>query len=333
MVDPMDDIVRQARQGSVAAIIQVMNEKLADSGVRTRAMFSEGVLQLLCEAASVEQLDQPTVETEVRKILESLEPRHIRRVNINSRIAREQQLLWLEEINRDPESQLLWSKEITLNRPHLFKRLARDRSTTRPKTSKAALPKSTVSDLRAQRQFWRGLMGGACLSLLVLLGGWLSYDWWERSQSAQTTAVSDPAPDPDPVSDPASDPAPAAASQPEGVSPPPSPTTVATSPNPEPSPSPASVSPTPPTAASTEDPFAQAVRLAEEAVRGGKTAQSSAEWLELATRWQRASDLMAAVPADDSRYSTAQDRRVAYLQNSQTALQEAQTRLQTPPSP
>ena len=47
MVDSIENITKQARQGSVAAIIQVLNDKLADSGVRTRAIFEDGVLQLL----------------------------------------------------------------------------------------------------------------------------------------------------------------------------------------------------------------------------------------------------------------------------------------------
>ncbi len=113
MTDPMDDIVQQARQGSVAAIIQVLNEKLAEAGVRTRAMFADGVLQLLCEASSVSHLEQSFLVERVREILEWLAPRHIRRVKINSRIVREQQLLWLEEISREPEKQLLWAKKLS----------------------------------------------------------------------------------------------------------------------------------------------------------------------------------------------------------------------------
>lgn len=46
MVDRINDIAWQAHQGSVAAIIQLLNENLAHLGVRTRAVFSNGVLQL-----------------------------------------------------------------------------------------------------------------------------------------------------------------------------------------------------------------------------------------------------------------------------------------------
>jgi hypothetical protein len=102
MADRINDIIWQARQGSVAAIIQVLNENLVLSGVRTRAVFADGVLELLCEAATLEQLEQSILVPKIQEMLESLTPRHIRRVNVNSRIVREEQLLWLEEIHRDP---------------------------------------------------------------------------------------------------------------------------------------------------------------------------------------------------------------------------------------
>ncbi|MEM8810643.1 MAG: hypothetical protein AAGF01_31930, partial [Cyanobacteria bacterium P01_G01_bin.38] len=123
MTDPANDIFGQAREGSVAAIIQILNERLMDVGIRTRAVFADGILQLLCEAPTPEQLDQPSVVEKIRKLLETISPRRIYKVNINSRIVREQQLLWLEEINRDPERHLLWSEMITLKQPHFIKQL------------------------------------------------------------------------------------------------------------------------------------------------------------------------------------------------------------------
>ncbi|MFM7426140.1 MAG: hypothetical protein ACKO7W_14300 [Elainella sp.] len=280
MVDPINDIARQARQGSVSAIIQVLNDKLADSGVRTRAMFDQGVLQLLCEAALPSQLEQPVLVPQVKRILESLQPRNIRRVNINSRIVREQQLLWLEEINRDRENQLLWSEEITLDKPSLFQRLAQNRQDSKADPTRTNLPQVSRRSLREKKVFWRGLLGGASLSLFLLLLGGALYKWL-GPKSAETAATS---------------PAPAANS-----------------------PTAASVPP-----AGAADPVAEAVRLAEKTVAAGQTAQTSAEWLEVASRWQRASDLMGQIPAADPRYPTAQDRVQVYRQNSEAALQKAQ---------
>ncbi|MEB3337526.1 MAG: hypothetical protein VKJ46_08700, partial [Leptolyngbyaceae bacterium] len=182
MVDPIDNIAQQARQGSVAAIIQVLNEKLAGSGVRTRAFFEDGVLQLLCEAAQVSQLDQSVLVPEVQQILESISPRNIRRVNINSRIVQEQQLLWMKEIQRNPENQL-WSQEIILARPNFFKQLIEDFQLRKTEANEANLSRSTSPRKnRDQQQFWRGILGGASLSVFLLLAavgiyGWLNPKW------------------------------------------------------------------------------------------------------------------------------------------------------------
>ncbi|MBD2465429.1 hypothetical protein H6G89_30950 [Oscillatoria sp. FACHB-1407] len=282
MVDPIDDIARQARQGSVSAIIQVLNEKLVDSGVRTRAIFADGVLQLLCEAATPEQLEQTTLVDRIRQILESIQPRNIRRININSRIVREQQLLWLEEVNRDPEHQLLWSQEITLARMNPLKRLFEDWFAEKPEYAKT-LPK-TNRENKAQQHFWRGLVGGVSFSLLLLLVGWVVADWMGLRLGSQIQAVTTPTDEASPT--------PAAPSQP--------------------------------------DPFVQAVRIAEQAVVDGQSAQTPADWLDLAARWQRASDLMAQIPPGDSRYKTAQDRTQVYRQNSEVAMLKAERQRQQP---
>ncbi len=300
MVDPMDDIVRQARQGSVSAIIQVLNEKLAGSGIRTRAMFSQGVLQLLCEGAKPDQLEQPVIVPQVRQILESLQPRHIRKANINCRVVREQQLLWLEEISRDPDNQLLWSEEITLRQPSFFQRLTQDAKDRRHGSTRMEMAKTPPKRLaREKKVFWRGLVGGASLSLFLLLLGWATYGWLSPKLAGQPAATDTPkAPTPE------ASPSLAASTQPK-------PATATT----------ASQRPTSP----KPDPFAEAVRLAEGTVTNGQAAQTPAEWLEVATRWQRASDLMSQVPSSDPRYVTAQDRVNQYRQNSETALQRAQS--------
>jgi hypothetical protein len=296
MVNPANDIVRQAREGSVAAIIQVLNEKLADSGIRTRAIFADGILQLLCEAAQAEQLEQTTTVERIRHILESLTPQNIRKVRINSRIVREQQLLWLEEINRDPENQLLWSQDITLAKPNLLKRLQSASSNKRSRSERTVLPQASMGrSTKKQRQFWQGMVGGIGVSLLLVGVGWALYDGWFaglRNQIQAKTAESTPD-----------------SPSPETSSPESSPATTSTA-----------IVPT------SADSFVTAVRIAERASEAGLNAQSSAEWLELAARWQEASDLMKKVASDDKRYKTAQDRAIQYRKNSEAALQQAQAR-------
>ncbi len=308
MTNDANNILRQANQGSVAAIIQILNEKLASSGVRTRAIFDDGVLQLLCEAETLDQLEPTHLVERIRHILDAIAPRNIRRVNINSRIVREQQLLWLEEIKRDPENQLLWSQEITLKKPNPFQQILHDWKSRSTDSANADLPKLSPRRLREQRLYWRGLLGGAGVSLLIFLIGWVIYNRLmtpatpEQAQSPTTTATNSPA------------------SQPTN----PTTKTVAAAPTT----TPAATTSSP---AGTADPFAAAVRMAEQASREGLNAKSSAEWLELAARWQQASDLMSTVPNGDSRYKTAQDRVIAYQKNSEAALQEAEKRKATSP--
>lgn len=298
MVNPVNDIFRQARQGSVAAVIQVLNDKLADSGVRTRAIFADGVLQLLCEAASVEQLEQSTLVERVRQILEGISPSNIRRVNINSRIVREQQLLWLEEISRDPENQLLWSQEITLARPNLMQRWLqslKDNAAGRTK-----LPQTSTRSQWEKRHYQRGILGGMGLTVVLAVGGWAAYRWFDQQNNLTTSQAVEPSPAATPLQ---------------------------ASPTASPSPSPVA-SPVKP----NSDAFADAVRLAEQASGEGRDAQTAAAWLAIAAKWQQASDLMASVEPQDQRYKTAQNRTVLYRKNSESALQQAQQR-QTNPTP
>lgn len=271
----VNDILGQARQGSVAAIIQILNERLADSQIRTRAILADGVLQLLCEAPQAEQLEQEKVVERVQTILEELSPRGIRKVNINSRIVREQQLLWFEEITRDPENQLLWSELIKLKQPNPVTRFWQDRQ--QPKNRNEIVVPDSKKNGHGQRYFLKGVVGSASLCLLLLLLGWvlkhrLGISWAQVGELGAPPVEQSAAPD----------------------------TTVAS------------------------ESFAQAVRLAQQAVDDGQDADTPAEWLDLAARWQRAADLMAEVPPENENYAIAQDRVISYQQNSDQALSTAE---------
>ena len=291
MTNPIDDIARQARQGSVASIIQILNDELAQVGVRARAVFAEGVLQLLCEAATPELLEQSSLVDRVQKILEGISPHNIGRVNINSRLVREHQLLWLEEISRDPQNQLLWSQEIKLRKPNLFKRLATAHHERQAQAGKRALPRMAVPrSMQEPRQFQRGIVGGISLTVLLLAAVAAIYKGLNsqelNSTQATTQVVANAAP---------SEAKPALKISKETVN-------------------------------SAGDSFAQAVRVAEQAANDSKTAQSREDWLVVAAKWQQASDLMAAVPSKHPRYTTALNRTALYRQNSDKAQQEAQNK-------
>ena len=270
----VNDVLGQARQGSVAAIIQILNEQLADSQIRTRAILADGILQLLCEAPTVEQLEQNQVVSRVQTILEDISPKNIRRVNINSRIVREQQLLWFEEITRDPENQLLWSELIKLQQPNPIARWWRDLQ--QPRTRNEIIVSDKKKQRLRQKYFARGLVGGASLCVLLLLLGWvlkhrLEIPWAQTDDRSESVATSS-----------------------ETSAPP------------------------------VQDDFVQAVRIAQQAVADGQNADTPAAWLDLAARWQRAADLMAEVSPDSENYSVAQDRVLAYQQNSDQALDKAE---------
>ncbi|MEM6436358.1 MAG: hypothetical protein AAF773_21305 [Cyanobacteria bacterium P01_D01_bin.115] len=193
----VNDILGQARQGSVAAIIQILNERLAESQIRTRAILADGVLQLLCEAPTPEQLEQSTVVPCVQGILEELAPKSIRKVNINSRIVREQQLLWFEEITRDSENQLLWSELIKLKQPNPVSRLWQDLQ--QPKARNEIVVTDQKKNQLGQKYFLRGVVGGASLCLLVLLVGWVFKHrlgvTWVQLFSPDAVTVAEPTPE------------------------------------------------------------------------------------------------------------------------------------------
>ncbi len=280
MPPTIDDIDLQARQGSVAAIIQLLNEHFAEEGIRTRAIQDNGVLQLLVEAPTADALPKESVVDEVRQVLELISPRGISRVNINSRIVQEQQLLWLDEIKRNPDKSLLWSEPIVLKRPNPAVRVWRELRSPRQRNPYLddVYKKKPLSSRSA---FWRGLIGGASLALLLLLVGWATKDWLGVDLGLRSLGT-----DPEPTE------------------------------------------PTPAATPAGQDPFVLAVRIAQQSVEDGRTATTASDWLDLAVRWQRASDLMAEVSPEDDRYAIAQDRVETYAANRAMALGEAEKRQQ-----
>ena len=312
MVQVLDNITMQARQGSVAAIIQVLNAKLADSGVRARAVVAQGVLQLLCEADSPQKLDQAFLVEQLRNVLESIRPRYIRRVKVNTRLVSEQQLLWLDEIEDDPDSQLLWTAEFSLSRRSLRQWMG-DLWQGQKMSSSGAVLADTSERERQKRRAWQTLVGVSGLGIFLCLSGWAIYGSFKDKATRQANT---------------SDQTPSSTAQ-------------SSVPDDENGSQLASLNNSlpenkslgsdilidgaiDPASATTPDAFAQAVRLAEQAVKDGKSAQTPDEWLDLATRWQRASDLMGLISAEDERYAIAQDRTAVYKQNSLDSLKQAE---------
>lgn len=316
MVNQINDIASQASQGSIAAIIQVLNEKLANSGVRTRAVFDSGVLQILCEARTPETLKKSTLVQQIRQILESIAPRNVHRVNINSRIVREQQLLWLEEINRDPKNQLLWSEEITLRKPNILQQIIRDFKETNKESQKLQLPQPHSSrhllihnSNRKNKSFFGGMINTLGLCILLLSAGWVAYYLLgsKINNSIETATLESSTSNLTKIKSLK----PTNINQNRLKKP-----VINTSPT-------VSQATTQAISQSEDDVFAVAVRIANQAVEDAKSTKTSAEWLDLAAKWQRASDLMAEVPSSHSRFKEAQSRIQLYKAYSESALKEA----------
>ena len=280
------NIIAQAKAGSIAAIIQLLNESLSHLKVRTRAVLEKRSLLLLCEAESEEALEAEVIVPHLRQVLEAIGPQKIRRVHFFSRLTREQQMLWTTEIARS--TQVLWSQEIVLQRPSLFKQFQdqlkfKDRPVV---PSVQDLPRRLISPAHG-RPVWPALVGAGLLGLALLGGITIAV----RRLPTLLASFNSP-----------KEPIPAEVA------------TIA-------APSPTAIPKIPP--AANPDPFVEAVRIAEQAASDGKAATTRSEWLALAARWQEASDLMAKVAAEDDRYKTAQDRVAAYRKNSEAALTQA----------
>ncbi|WP_353932851.1 hypothetical protein WJM97_09775 [Okeanomitos corallinicola TIOX110] len=295
MSDKINDIAGQAHQGSVAAIIQILNEKLLTSGVRTRAVFANGVLQLLCEAPTVEQLEESILVEKIQQILESIAPRNIRKVNINSRIVREEQLLWLEEINRDRENQLLWSQEIILSQPGIFQQLIQDFKSLSLKIGKPISPQSlSLLNLKNKQQIAtkRLMIGSTILCTIIIIYGLGNTRLVKILNNLLPIQISTSVPTENELQSQRS----------------------------------SSATDKSQTNSNSDDSFAEAVRLANIASANGKTAITRTQWLELAATWQRASDLMNKVPSSHPRHQEAQIRTKLYKEYSKTAEEEAEKR-------
>jgi hypothetical protein len=289
VVNSVNESLKQAYQGSVSAIIQVLNDRLADSGIRTRAIFESGILQVLCEGTKPTQLDQESIVSKVKAILEEISPRNIRRVNINARIIQEHQLLWLEEVKKDPEKHLLWSQEILLARPYLMKHFLEGlKSRVAGGNEIPAYAPSTPGGRkqREKQQFNKGLVGGLIGAGILGLAGFGIYKFMHVGATEIDASLQ--------------------VSKEQTRKKEPSPTATAI------------------TIPKSSDDFSVAVRLAEDAASAAQTAKTKGDWRAIADKWDKAADLMAKVPKGDGDYKTASDRTVRYRNYAQSALKKAQ---------
>jgi hypothetical protein len=206
---------------------------------------------------------------------------------------REDQLLWLQEINHDQDNQVLWSQEITLAQANIFKQLFQDFTEAQTESAKSDLPKTVSSrpilllNKNKQHTFPKIFLISSSSCSVLLLGCFI-YNQLGNKLNVFTLPAS-------------SQSFPATRSEI-----PPQPAVIN------------NIISTP-----DDDPFAAAVRIANQASGSGKVAVTSIQWLELAASWQQASDLMNKVPPKHIRYQEAQIRTKLYKHYSQAAQKEA----------
>lgn len=283
-----NEIKYQAHQGSISAIIFILNEQLKDDGITIKAVLDQGKLQILCEADRMENLDQSSVVEKIKMIFNQILPSNFSKVIINSRITKKQQSLWLEEIQEDRENNLLWYQEITIKKPNILHRFfLKYQYSQKPEVKNKEilqdLAKEKVkSKKKLNKNFPWKLTFLISLSLLIIGGGsWFLFRFFQNFQPSQTSKI------------------------------------------PETSPSPKLPTIPPPPDQTNIDPFYEAVTLANSAYGEGIKATNKNQWLEIAKKWQKASELMKEVKPDHPRFREAQERIESYQKNSDIALYKA----------
>jgi hypothetical protein len=288
MSQSKDEIKYQARQGSISAIISILNDELKDDGITSKAVLDQGKLQLLCEGDTQEKLDQSQVVEKVKNILNQIPITKFRKVIVNSRITKKDQSLWLEEIREDKKNNLLWYEEITIKKLNIFQQIyVKYQYTQKPQVRKKEILNSVArqkikSQQKSNKNITWELTFGISFGILIIIGG-----WWFANRSAQTSQTS-------PINE-----------------------TTETKPNNE------TETPVTSSEETETDPFYEAVTLANSAYGEGINATTQNQWLEIAQKWQKASELMAKVKPDHPRFEEAQTRIDSYQKNSEVALFKA----------
>ncbi|MGB2924202.1 MAG: hypothetical protein WBB82_02775 [Limnothrix sp.] len=276
----MENITQRAQQGSIKAIMQILNQQLRDVGVSTRVVLGvNGILEILCEAGHPENLDKGKIVDCIQRNLDHLSPRTFQKVHIQSCLTNNTQSLWVATLSQKERRKLLWSEHISIHHQTFFQRVSKSLGleASAKKLAKAARLRKDQASLnriwQGDRRVW--LVVGAIAAASM---GWMMRDWSLLKAQQQTQIINE--------------------------------NTETQSQN----------SATTPT---DFDAFNQSVRLATQAAAGGQNATTYSEWVDLANRWQQASDLMKLVPQAHPRYTEAQERVLSYRQNSEVALAKA----------
>jgi hypothetical protein len=304
-----------ARKGQPEAIAAVVNHAIQSQGITAKAVLKDGSLLLLLESATVP--DPTALVPFIKNGLTELGIQSVPTLKIYGRKHGDRLPAWQEEIDIEPPEDFLDPDDdpILGEDPDMFADddemlsedpdLMSDDEDLLPEEDNF-MPEEDFEESedeeyleeeedipsgKPQGQKWyqnKILLLVPLIVLIVFAGGGAAYWYLMRNQGATTSDPADPAPEtPAETAAPAGDPAPTA------------------------------------TPAPAVNSFAEAVRRATQAANLSQTAQTQAEWNQIATLWQEASDLMGQVPETSPNYADAQPRVNSYRQNAEVARQRA----------
>ncbi|MCT7973118.1 hypothetical protein [Laspinema olomoucense] len=328
-----------ARKGQPEAIAAVVNHAIQSQGITAKAVLKDGSLLLLLESATVP--DPTALVPFIKNGLTELGIESVPTLKIYGRKIGDRLPAWQEEIDIEPpEEAFAPDEDMFATDEDMFApdedMLAEDEDMLAEEEDllpddEDLMPnddlegseedeegeylddedeEEQIASVKPPGKKWyqnKVLLLVPLVILIVGLGGGAAY-WFLMKGQQNPTPASDSA-------DPAAE-APAPATAP------------AAAPTPAPATAPAAA-PTPaPATAPAANSFAEAVRRASQAAEQSLTAQTQAEWNQIAVLWQEASDLMSQVPENSPNYSAAQPRVGQYQQNADSARQRAANALE-----
>ncbi|MBO0351825.1 hypothetical protein J0895_22630 [Phormidium pseudopriestleyi FRX01] len=337
-----------ARTGQPEAIAAVVNHAIQSQGITAKAVLKDGSLLLLLESATVP--DPTALVPFIKNGLTELGIESVPTLKIYGRKIGDRLPAWQEEIDIEPpESAFATDEDMFATDEDMFAEdedvLADDEDMLAEDEDMLADDEDLLPDEenlmanddlegpdedesaeylddededededeeiasgKPQGKKWyqnKVLLIVPLVVLILFLGGGAAYWFLMRGQET-TTPASDPA-------DPAAS-APAPTPDPAAEAPAPTPDPAAEAPAPAPDPA--------------VEAYREAVRLAEEAANQSQTAQTQAEWNQIAVLWQEASDLMGQIPENSPNYPAAEPRVGQYQQNADSARQRAANALE-----
>ena len=344
-----------AKQGDPKLIASVINRTLQPKGINAQVARDNDCLQVMLESDQVPS--QPALMDFIRKGMLNLGVESIRTVKVYGRQVGEDLPAWEDEIELMPAADpMFYADEGAMAKkpvddgdrePENY-----DREEEYDPDDEAEEEEEELDEAPSQKKKIpkAAIIAGAVFVPLAAIAGlfftgnlpFLNSSAPKPATPSPVTSSKAASPKPKPTTSPAAaapnatkvtKPAPAATATPKAAVPVPAPTATpkAAAPIPAPTATPKAGAPAPaPTAtpkaaapAPKPDSWREAVNKAQNAANLAQTSISKGEWNEVASEWQKAVQLMKAVPPSSPNYEKAQQKAAEYQSNLATAQRRA----------